>query len=112
MNAILHKPFCHLSLIVLLLFICKASTAQSGKFVAVDKVARDFTTLLKRPTTPFQPSFEITRTDSVIIEKGFIYSEANEKIPILIYKPVHTNLKSFPVSFACMAPAAVRIRAI
>ncbi|AEV97744.1 catalytic [Niastella koreensis] len=97
MNAIFHKQSCQLFLLVLILLSHKSGTAQSGKYVAVNKVASDFKTLLKRPTTPFQPSFEITRTDSVIIEKGFIYSEANEKIPILIYKPVHTKLKSFPV---------------
>ena len=83
-----------LLVIVLLLFCCKPGTAQS---VAVDKVASDFTTMLQRPATPFRPSFQVTRTDSVVIEKGFIYSEANEKIPILIYKPVHIQLKSFPV---------------
>src|SRR6185503_6764211 len=86
-----------LLLIVLLLFSGTPCTAQSGDLVAVDKVASDFTKLLQRPVTDFRPSFQVTRTDSVVIEKGFIYSEANEKIPILIYKPVHTSLKSFPV---------------
>lgn len=71
--------------------------AQSGDYIAVNKVASDFKALLQRPAVPFRPSFEVTRTDSVIIEKGFIYSEANEKIPILIFKPVHSKLKSFPV---------------
>jgi dienelactone hydrolase len=97
MNPILYKQPCHLLFIVLLICIGKPGRAQSGDLVAVDKVASDFTHLLQRPTTPFRPSFEITRTDSVIIEKGFIYSEVNEKIPILIYKPVHTQLTSFPV---------------
>lgn len=71
--------------------------AQSAAFVPVDKVAKDFKALLERPTVDFKPSFKVTQTDSVIIEEGFIYSEANEKVPILIYKPVHSNLKSFPV---------------
>jgi dienelactone hydrolase len=97
MTAIFLKHSSHLLLILLFLLICKPGTAQSGDLVAVDKVASDFTRLLQRPTTPFRPFFEVTPTDSVTIEKGFIYSEANEKIPILIYKPVHTSLKSFPV---------------
>ncbi len=104
MNQKFYNKSCHqkgtgpiLLLIVLLLFICQPGRAQSGDLVAVDKVASDFTTLLQRPITPFHPSFQVTRTDSVVIEKGFIYSEANEKIPILIYKPAHTRLKSFPV---------------
>ncbi|OQP40104.1 catalytic [Niastella yeongjuensis] len=97
MNSIFYKQSGRLLLLVLLLLSCKSGMAQSDSYLPADKVASDFTSLLKRPATPFRPSFEVTRTDSVIIEKGFIYSEANEKIPILIYKPVHTKLKSFPV---------------
>ena len=78
-----------LLLIVLFLFSCKPGKAQSGDFVTVDKVASDFTTLLQRPVTPFRPSFQVTRTDSVIIEKGFIYSENEDSVfdpgPYLLY---------------------------
>jgi dienelactone hydrolase len=78
-------------------FLPQAAVAQPGSFVATDKVASDFRTLLQRPVTSFRPSFEVITADSVIIEKGFIYSEAHEKIPILIYKPTGTSQKSFPV---------------
>jgi dienelactone hydrolase len=44
-----------------------------------------------------ETSFQSITTDTVLIEKGYIYSEEREKVPILVYKPVHTNLKSFPV---------------
>lgn len=73
-------------LLVLLLFICNIGIAQSSDLVAVDKVASDFTRLLQRPATPFRPSFEITRTDSVIIDKGFIYSDQR--------KDTHTHLQT------------------
>ena len=53
-----------------------------------DRVRQDFYHLLERPHVPFGASFQTTVTDSVRIEKGFIYSGANEQIPVLIYKPV------------------------
>lgn len=54
----------------------------------MDQVRRDFRELLKRPKVPFDAHFQIVRTDSAQVEQGFIYSEAGEKIPILLYKPV------------------------
>jgi dienelactone hydrolase len=71
--------------------------AQFDQYPPVEKVATDFKALLQRPATDFKPLFETVATDTVIIEKGFIYSEATEKVPILIYKPVNKALKSFPV---------------
>jgi dienelactone hydrolase len=74
--------------------------AQSVAYPPIDQVRQDFQALLKRPKVPFAASFQMTRTDSVLIEKGFIYSEAGEKIPILIYKPaaaVGSETGSFPV---------------
>lgn len=93
------RPFAGLLILItgLLLVSAGKTNAQAGAFVPTDKVAQDFKALLKRPTVDFQPSFRITQTDSVIIEQGFIYSEANEKVPILIYKPAHSKLRSFPV---------------
>lgn len=67
------------------------------KYPSAEKVAADFKSLLHRPAVDFNPKFQTTATDSVIIEKGFIYSEKTEKVPVLIYKPVDTRLKSFPV---------------
>ena len=74
----------------------KTST-KPDKYPPVEKVATDFRKLLQRPAVPFKPQFQSLKTDSVIIEKGFIYSEETEKVPILIYKPVAQKMKSFPV---------------
>jgi dienelactone hydrolase len=52
------------------------------------QVAADFKALLERPKVPFNAAFQTTQTDSVIIERGSFYSEATEKVPTLIYKPV------------------------
>lgn len=71
------------------------SFAQQISYPPVDKVAADFKKLLERPRVPLNPSFEVTKTDSVIIEHGFIYSEKNERVPMLIYKPV-TRTRPYP----------------
>ncbi|HTE12327.1 MAG TPA: acetylxylan esterase [Chitinophagaceae bacterium] len=63
----------------------------------VDKVRTDFKTLLQRPTTDPRPFFTSVATDSVLVEKGFFYSEATEKVPVLIYKPVGAAIKKWPV---------------
>jgi hypothetical protein len=69
------------------------STVSAPKDYA--RVAADFRQLLERPHVEPAPFFETVRTDSVIIERGTIYSEKGEKVPILIYKPV-TGEKSYP----------------
>jgi fermentation-respiration switch protein FrsA (DUF1100 family) len=71
------------------------SFAQQINYPPVDKVAVDFKKLLERPRVPLNPSLTITQTDSVITEHGFIYSEKNERVPILICKPA-TGAKSYP----------------
>lgn len=63
----------------------------------VEKISPDFRKLLERPAVNFNPSFQSFSTDSVIIEKGFIYTEKTEKVPILIYKPTTAGVKKFPV---------------
>src|ERR1700710_958329 len=83
--------------LIVLLFQITNSFAQQNNYPPADKVATAFKHLLQRPIVDFNPSFTIIKTDSVIIEKGFIYSEANEKVPILIYKPITRELKPFPV---------------
>lgn len=72
-----------------------SSSAQQQNYSPAGQVAADFTKLLERPRVPLNPTFTITRTDSVIIEHGFIYSEKNERVPMLIYKPT-TKTKSYP----------------
>lgn len=68
-----------------------------GNYPPVEKVASDFRALLKRPAVPFRPFLQSYVSDSVIIEKGFIYTEETEKVPVIIYKPVRSISKSFPV---------------
>lgn len=71
------------------------SFAQQTNYPPIETVATDFKKLLARPRVPLNPSFTVTKTDSVIIEHGFIYSEKDERVPILIYKPV-TGTKPYP----------------
>jgi len=61
------------------------------------KIKKDFTSLLQRPAIAANASFTWFTTDSVLIEKGFFYSEVTEKVPTLIYKPVRTTFKKLPV---------------
>ena len=71
--------------------------AKLDNYPPYEKVASDFRALLKRPEVDFKPSFQSYVTDTVLIEKGFIYTEKAEKVPIVMYKPVIIGLKSFPV---------------
>jgi len=83
-------------MVLFCLFTC-ISFAQSEQYPAPAKVAADYHKILDRPKVAAQAHFETTITDSVIIEKGFIYSERDEKVPMLIYKPNKPSVKSFPV---------------
>jgi len=65
--------------------------------VPADKVRNDFTLLLQRPAVASRPFFTSFATDSVLVEKGFFYSEAAEKVPVLIYKPVAGSKNKLPV---------------
>ncbi len=68
-----------------------------AQFLPVDKVRNDFIALLQRPSVAANPSFQSFATDSVLVEKGFFYSETTEKVPVLIYKPVSSQIKKLPV---------------
>lgn len=82
----------------LLFVLClSGSYAQSVQYPSIDKVRSDFKTLLLKPFVSARPSFQVYSTDSALIEKGFIYSQETERVPVIIYKPVATELKSFPV---------------
>jgi dienelactone hydrolase len=81
---------------ILCIFLLIDVQAQVNKYIPVKQVAAEFKALLQRPAVDFNPEFQSTPTDSVLIEKGFIYSQKNEKIPVLIYKPVSTKVTSFP----------------
>src|SRR3954447_131960 len=64
---------------------------------STEQVAVDFRNLLSRPSVDFRPSFRSFTTDSVLIERGSIYTEKTEQVPVLIYKPANTGKTTFPV---------------
>ncbi|HJP63342.1 MAG TPA: acetylxylan esterase, partial [Mucilaginibacter sp.] len=72
--------------------VCAPDTTKTVstqvKYPSTAKVAADLKKLLDRPKVPFNAKFKVTRTDSAVIERGYFYSEKNEKVPVLIYKPV------------------------
>jgi len=69
----------------------------TAQLISGDKLSRDFKNLLNRPLVAPNPSIQLFSTDSVLIERGFFYSEANEKVPIVIYKPILSGMKKLPV---------------
>lgn len=73
------------------------SCKKFDTYPAVEKVRFDFKRMLHRPAVDPRPHLTSYKTDSVIIERGYIYSEKTEKVPILIYKPVASAARSFPV---------------
>lgn len=73
------------------------AVASLRRYRSPEKVARDFRRLLQRPSVAFKPSFQTFISDSVVIEKGFIYTEETERIPVLICKPVTKGPTAFPV---------------
>ena len=77
--------------------ICFTLSTLHAQFLPADKVRQDFKALLERPSVAPAPSIQSFTTDSVVIEKGYFYSEANEKVPVLIYKPVSSENKKLPV---------------
>jgi len=77
------------------LLFCPATI--NAQLPAVEKVKSDFIALLQRPVVDAAPFIQSIVTDSVLIEKGFFYSEATEKVPLLIYKPVSKETKKIPV---------------
>ena len=85
-----------LLLVCLLLFMQVGAALAQRQYPSPAQVSADFKALLDRPKVAFEPSFKTTKTDSVIIEKGSFFSEKNEKIPTLIYKPI-TAQKDYPV---------------
>lgn len=84
---------------IALLLLLQASVlfAQSPAYPPAEQVSADFKTLLQRPIVDAKPSFTVTPTDSMQIEKGSIYTEATEKMPVIIYKPVIKRQTKFPV---------------
>ncbi len=86
-----------LTICLVLLLQASISSAQTTQYPPADQVARDFKALLSRPVRDFKPSFTTIRSDSIIVDKGSIYTEETEKMPVLIYKPVIKGQTKFPV---------------
>jgi dienelactone hydrolase len=80
--------------IAFLFFIIPALHAQP---VAIDKVRTDFKALVQRTAVAPNAYLQSVSNDSLLIEKGFFYSEATEKVPLLIYRPAGSNGKKLPV---------------
>jgi pimeloyl-ACP methyl ester carboxylesterase len=81
----------------LVLFQANLLFAQTPQYPPVEQVAKDFKALLQKPVVDFKPQFTTIRTDSIQVDKGSIYTEETEKMPILIYKPVIAGQTKFPV---------------
>ena len=62
-----------------------------------DKVRNDLRFLLQRTAVAPRPSIQTFLTDSLLIEKGYFYSEKEEKVPLLIYKPISNKKEKLPV---------------
>ena len=77
--------------------ISGSSTILPAQPYTTAKIRTDFVALLQRPAVAANPSFQYFITDSLIIERGFFYSEATEKVPVLIYKPVAKGTQKLPV---------------
>jgi dienelactone hydrolase len=92
----IHKALQSARFLLTVLLLATISFAHA-QLPSVDKVRNDFYALLQRPMVAPQPSLQIVTTDSVLIEKGFFYSEATEKVPVLIYKPVLKSIQKLPV---------------
>jgi dienelactone hydrolase len=81
----------------ILVFLSSTPIGALAQEAAIENVGRDFRALLNRSPVNFNPSFQSFKSDSVLIEKGSVYTEETERVPVLIYKPVNTRTKSFPV---------------
>jgi dienelactone hydrolase len=82
--------------IIAVLALSLIQTLSFAQYPTAEKVAADFKALLQRPIVSSNPSFTTTKNNDVIIERGTINTEANEKMPVLIYKPT-TGQKNYPV---------------
>lgn len=85
---------CFVSLSLWMPLMVSSVLAQS--YLPPEQVAKEFQTLLERPRTTAKSHTQIIKTDSLWIEKGYFFSEIDEKVPLLIYKPV-TNARKLPV---------------
>jgi dienelactone hydrolase len=90
------KGVLQLRIIITGALLCVAFISQS-QFHPVEKIRNDFRTLLQRPLVSHKAFTQSFITDSVLIEKGYFFSEATEKVPMLIYKPLNAGGRKLPV---------------
>jgi len=81
-----------------LLSISIVVSAQAPQYPSINQVRKDFKALLDRPKVDPEPEFTTVRKDSIQVDHGFIYTEASERMPVLIYKPVKEGQTKFPVA--------------
>ena len=93
----LKKIFLRMSKAFIICILLFTGFRTQAQILTADQVRADFKALLMRPAVAANPSFKTLLTDSVLIEKGFYYSEATEKVPVLIYKQVSVATKKLPV---------------
>ncbi len=72
-------------------------SSLNAQLLPVEKVRSDFRKLLQRPPEAPNATTQTFTNDSLIIEKGFFYSELTEKVPLLIYRPLSIAIKKMPV---------------
>ena len=95
MNAITQWTAAHflqrvLVMLAVCLLISPALVAQSWP---AEKLRQDFIAMLSRPPADPAPSFTLAITDSMETERGYFFSEAHEKVPVLIYRPLGAKRK-------------------
>lgn len=81
----------------LLWIYCIPVLAQTT-YPSIQQVRKDFKALLDRPKAAPRPEFTVVRKDSIEVDHGFIYTESNERMPVLIYKPLRAGRAKFPVA--------------
>ncbi|MBD1363198.1 dienelactone hydrolase family protein [Mucilaginibacter sp. ZT4R22] len=86
------------ALLFLLIMNAAVAFGQAENYPLPDKVARDFKDLLNRPMVDPKPRFGNVSMDTIQVDTGSIYTEANERMPVLIYKPVIAGQTRFPAA--------------
>jgi dienelactone hydrolase len=80
-----------------MVLITLSFSSLHAQFLPAEKIRKDFKALLQRASVAPDPLLRSFITDSVLIEKGYFFSEPGEKVPMLIYKPVSGKSKKLPV---------------
>lgn len=68
-----------------------------AQLIPAGTVRSDFRALLARPQVAPNASTASATMDSLLVEKGFFYSEASEKVPFVSWRPSAAGTKKLPV---------------